>query len=59
MRRLPLLLTLILLAAAARPAPAPPVPADEAAIRAALDAQAAAWNRADIPAFMKTYEDSP
>jgi len=32
---------------------------DEAAIRAALAAQVAAWNRADIPAFMQTYEDSP
>ncbi len=31
---------------------------DEAAIRAALEAQTAAWNRADIPAFMQTYEDS-
>jgi ketosteroid isomerase-like protein len=33
--------------------------ADEAAIRAAMDAQAAAWNRADIPAFMQSYENSP
>lgn len=32
---------------------------DEAAIRAALDAQVAAWNRGDIPAFMQTYENSP
>ncbi len=32
---------------------------DEPAIRAALDAQAAAWNRADIPAFMQSYENSP
>jgi uncharacterized protein (TIGR02246 family) len=31
---------------------------DEAAIRAAITAQAAAWNRADIPAFMQAYEDS-
>ncbi len=31
----------------------------ETAIRAAMDAQVAAWNRADIPAFMQTYEDSP
>jgi uncharacterized protein (TIGR02246 family) len=31
---------------------------DEAAIRAAIAAQAAAWNRADIPAFMQTYENS-
>lgn len=31
---------------------------DEIAIRAALQAQTDAWNRADIPAFMQTYEDS-
>ena len=31
----------------------------ETAIRAAMDAQVAAWNRGDIPAFMQTYEDSP
>jgi ketosteroid isomerase-like protein len=35
------------------------VAGDEADLRAALAAQAAAWNRADIPAFMRTYEDSP
>lgn len=33
--------------------------ADETAIRAAMQAQTDAWNRADIPAFMQTYEDSP
>jgi uncharacterized protein (TIGR02246 family) len=32
---------------------------DEAAIRTAITAQADAWNRGDIPGFMKTYEDSP
>jgi ketosteroid isomerase-like protein len=32
---------------------------DEAAIRAAIYAQAEAWNRGDIPAFMETYERSP
>jgi uncharacterized protein (TIGR02246 family) len=32
---------------------------DEAAIRAAIAAQVAAWNRADIPAFMQAYENSP
>ena len=32
---------------------------DQTAIRAAMDAQTAAWNRADIPAFMQTYENSP
>jgi hypothetical protein len=43
---------------AAAPAHAQVV-SDEAAIRAALAAQTAAWNRADIPAFMQTYENSP
>jgi uncharacterized protein (TIGR02246 family) len=32
---------------------------EAAAIRSVLDAQVAAWNRADIPAFMSSYEDSP
>jgi ketosteroid isomerase-like protein len=32
---------------------------DEMAIRAAIKAQADAWNRADIPAFMQAYENSP
>jgi len=32
---------------------------DDAAIRAVIAAQVAAWNRADIPAFMQTYENSP
>ena len=32
---------------------------DEAAIRAAVQSQVDAWNRADIPGFMKTYEQSP
>jgi ketosteroid isomerase-like protein len=31
----------------------------ETAIRTAMDAQVAAWNRGDIPAFMAAYEDSP
>ena len=31
---------------------------DEVAIRAGMKAQVDAWNRADIPAFMETYEDS-
>jgi len=38
---------------------AQPKTSDEAAIRAALAAQTAAWNRGDIPAFMQTYESSP
>ncbi|HEY3626577.1 MAG TPA: nuclear transport factor 2 family protein [Terracidiphilus sp.] len=33
--------------------------ADEAAIRSAILAQAEAWNRGDIPAFMQSYEHSP
>src|SRR5580698_2663202 len=32
---------------------------DEAAIRSVIAMQVAAWNRADIPAFMQTYENSP
>lgn len=32
---------------------------DEAQIRAAIKSQTDAWNRADIPAFMQAYEDSP
>jgi len=32
---------------------------DEAAIRAEIKSQSDAWNRADIPSFMQTYEDSP
>ena len=32
---------------------------DEATIRAAISAQAEAWNQADIPAFMQLYEHSP
>jgi uncharacterized protein (TIGR02246 family) len=31
---------------------------DEAAIRAQMQAQVDAWNRADIPTFMQAYEDS-
>jgi ketosteroid isomerase-like protein len=32
---------------------------DETAIRTAINAQTAAWNRGDIPGFMQAYEDSP
>jgi len=31
----------------------------EADVKAVLEAQASAWNRGDIEAFMQTYEDSP
>ena len=44
---------------AAQAASAPPQGSDETAIRAAITAQADAWNRADIPSFMQTYENSP
>lgn len=50
------LLALFLLFA---PGPALAQGGDEATIRAAIEAQAAAWNRADIPAFMGSYEHSP
>ena len=33
--------------------------APEAAIRHLLDQQTADWNRGDVDAFMKSYEDSP
>jgi ketosteroid isomerase-like protein len=34
-------------------------PSEEAQIKAVLTAQVDAWNRADIPAFMTSYENSP
>ncbi len=43
----------------AAPAPSAPQQLDEAAIRAVVAAQAVALNRADIPAFMQSYENSP
>ncbi len=64
-RTLPLFFFLALFALSANPVSAQPgsakgqMPADEAEIRAAIKTQAAAWNRADIPAFMQAYEDSP
>jgi ketosteroid isomerase-like protein len=54
-----LLLCAVTLLHAAQAASAPAQVSDEAAIRAAIAAQADAWNRADIPTFMHTYEDSP
>ena len=56
MGRLVLVLMLICAGVAAH---AQPAGGDDAAIRAALAAQTGAWNRADIPAFMQVYEDSP
>ncbi len=41
------------------PQPATAQSTDERAIRAAIQQQADAWNKSDIPGFMKTYEDSP
>ena len=57
MKRIALVLffTLVCASFAAAQSPNP----DEAAIRAAIAAQAAAWIRADIPTFMQTYENSP
>ena len=60
--RTPLIaLTLLVVSStlAAQATPAPPQVAEESAIRAALTAQVAAWNGADIPTFMQGYEDSP
>jgi uncharacterized protein (TIGR02246 family) len=44
---------------AAQTPPASPIPAQSSAIKAEIAAQADAWNRGDIPAFMQTYENSP
>ena len=54
-----LLLCLALIVGAAHAQPAPAGQADQKAIEAAMAAQAAAWNHADIPTFMQSYEDSP
>lgn len=62
---LPLLFCTFAHAQAPQAASAPPQAAapaqgsDETAIRSAIAAQADAWNRADIPAFMQTYDNSP
>lgn len=50
---------ILLLTPFACAAQAPSAGQDEAEIRAAIKAQTDAWNRADIPAFMQAYEDSP
>jgi ketosteroid isomerase-like protein len=54
-----LLLCLALIVGAAHAQPAPAGQADQKAIEAAMAAQAAAWNHADIPTFMQSYADSP
>jgi len=43
----------------AQAAPVASQSAEEAAIRASMDSQVAAWNGADIKTFMQAYEDSP
>ena len=59
-RVLPFLALLLIAIAPASPAQtAPQAAREEAEIRAAIHAQAEAWNHADIPAFMQAYEDSP
>jgi uncharacterized protein (TIGR02246 family) len=50
-----LFLALALMLAGSSPAQTPP----EAAIHHLLDQQTADWNRGDVEAFMKGYEDSP
>jgi ketosteroid isomerase-like protein len=61
MKRAPLLCLVLVLSqiVAAQAQPAATQAADEAMIRAAIKAQTEAWNRADIPAFMQAYENSP
>ena len=60
-RALPLLALLLVAIAPASPAQAThdAAASDETEIRAVIKAQSEAWNRADIPAFMEAYEDSP
>ena len=53
--RVHLFLALALMLAASSPAQTSP----EAAIRHLLDQQTADWNRGDVEAFMKGYEDAP
>lgn len=57
-RALPFL-ALLLVVASALAAQAAAATSDETEIKAAIKAQSDAWNRADIPAFMQAYEDSP
>lgn len=53
------LLAVVTASAAEAQAPAARTGDDKAEIRALMDAQVAAWNRGDIPAFMQVYENSP
>jgi len=53
------LIAAIIVASSATAFPQPAKTGDETQIRAVLNAQVDAWNRADIPTFMASYEDSP
>ena len=57
-RTLPFLALFLVSLAPASPVQTSAATADETEIRAAIKAQSDAWNRADIPGFMQTYEDS-
>jgi uncharacterized protein (TIGR02246 family) len=59
MKRLAATLLLFLASATAFAQAAASGDADRKAIQGLMDTQAAAWNRADIPAFMQVYENSP
>jgi len=60
MKKLQILLCFAFAAASLAQGTSAPLPTsvDETAIRAAITAQADAWNHADIPAFMQSYENS-
>ena len=49
----------VVVAAGCKPEPRRFTPSDEAAIRAVLSAQQAAWNRGDLAAYMDGYAHSP
>ena len=59
MRRLLLALVVVFLVLPIAAQSAPANDPDRKAIEAAMAAQVAAWNHADIPAFMQIYENSP
>lgn len=59
MKTLFLCILMFVAAGAANAQPAQSGQADRKAIEAVMAAQAAAWNHADIPTFMQSYEDSP
>ena len=59
MRRAFLVLVIALFTVCANQRAGAQAGSDEASIRAAIYAQAEAWNQGDIPAFMESYERSP